>query len=153
MSLSRWIAIASVFAASVAGGFWLFRSVDGGAVADAAEVEWKTLGDLDYITGRASADLKSLDGKMVKIPGFMVPLEDNMKAVAQFLLVPSPQACIHVPPPPPNQMVLVDMQAGHETKVADGPIWIYGILHLQSKKHMYGESSFQMSGVAVEPYQ
>jgi hypothetical protein len=119
---------------------------------EAAEVDWRALGDLDYITGNAPETLKSLDGKVVKIPGFMVPLEDNMKAVTQFLLVPSPQACIHVPPPPPNQMVLVDMETGHEAKVEYGPIWIYGTLHLKSKRHMYGESSFSMSGVAIEPY-
>lgn len=152
MSRSRLLVISSVFVISIAAGFYLFRAVGSGSLVDATEVEWRTLGDLDYISGKATPDLQSLDGKTVKIPGFMVPLEDNSKSVAQFLLVPSPQACVHVPPPPPNQMVLVDMEAGHEAKVEFGPIWIYGVLHLHSKRHMYGESSFQLTGVAVEPY-
>lgn len=137
---------------AVAAGFLIFRSVGSGFGPDATEVDWRQLGDLDYVTGQAPADLKALDGKTVKIPGFMVPLEDSQKEVTQFLLVPSPQACIHVPPPPPNQMVLVDMDKGG-TPVAFGPIWVYGTLHLHSKKHMYGESSFQMTGLHIEPYQ
>lgn len=152
MNQRRWILFVVVFAVAVAAGFLIFRAVGNGFGPDAVEVDWRQLGDLDYVTGNATADLKALDGKMVKIPGFMVPLEDSQKEVTQFLLVPSPQACIHVPPPPPNQMVLVDMQKGG-TPTAFGPIWVYGILHLHSKKHMYGESSFQMSGVAIEPYQ
>ncbi len=80
----------------------------------------------------------------------MVPLEDSQKDVIEFLLVPSPQACIHVPPPPPNQMVYVKMKKG--TDVAMGPIWVYGTLNLVTKKSMYGDASFELIGDAVEPY-
>lgn len=125
-----------------------FSSLDG-----AAELDWKALGEMDYITGKAPESLESFNGKLVKIPGFMVPLEDNQKAVVEFLLVPSPQACIHVPAPPPNQMVLVHMEESKETEAAFGPIWIYGILDIGSKRHLYGESSFTMKGIKVEPYQ
>jgi hypothetical protein len=153
MKRSTLLTLVAVFALSVAAGFLLFKgrsSLGGGG--NSIEVDWRLLGELDYITGKAPSDLESLDGKEVKIPGFMVPLEDNMKAVTTFLLVPSPQACIHVPPPPPNQMVLVDMDASANAKVEFGPIWIYGKLHLKSKRHMYGESSFTMTGTYIEPY-
>lgn len=123
----------------------LSSSVQGGV-----EVTWDMLGQLDYISGNASPELKAQDGQKVKIPGFMVPLEDSSKSVSEFLLVPSPQACIHVPPPPPNQMVYIQMKRG--TEIAFGPIWVYGTLHLTSKKHMYGESSFELDGEMVEPY-
>lgn len=139
-----------VFLASLVGGFFLFRGTSSFSLGDAVEVDWRLLGDLDYVTGKAPGELESLDGKAVRIPGFMVPLEDNSKKVAEFLLVPSPQACIHVPPPPPNQMVLVDMEAG--TDVAFGPIWVYGKLELKSKRHQFGESSFHMIGTHVEVY-
>lgn len=119
-------------------------------MGDGVEVTWEMLGQLDYITGNAGSELKSLDGHAVKVPGFMVPLEDSQKAVSEFLLVPTPQACIHVPPPPPNQMVYVKMKEG--TDVAFGPIWVHGTLKLTSKKHMYGEASFELDGVVVEPY-
>lgn len=141
-----------VFVASLAGGFFLFRGTSGLSFGNAVEVDWRLLGDLDYVTGKATGELEALDGKPVRIPGFMVPLEDNSKNVVEFLLVPSPQACIHVPPPPPNQMVLVDMDKDSKTEVAFGPIWVYGKLKIKSKRHLFGESSFTMEGTRIEPY-
>ena len=122
----------------------------GSAALSGVEVDWRLLGEMDYITGKSSAELEVLNGKSVKIPGFMVPLEDNQRKVTEFLLVPSPQACIHVPPPPPNQMVYVKMPAG--TEAALGPIWLYGTLHLVTKKSMYGDASFEVEAAGIEPY-
>ena len=81
----------------------------------------------------------------------MVPLEDNQRKVTEFLLVPSPQACIHVPAPPPNQMVYVKMKKG--VPAADGPIWVYGDFEITLKQSQYGEASFELTGDYVEPYQ
>ncbi len=152
MAKSKMILFGSLLIISLIAGVVLFQNRSSLSVGDAIEVDWKLLGELDYITGKASTELQSLDGKDVKVPGFMVPLEDNMKAVTEFLLVPSPQACIHVPPPPPNQMVLVEMASSANAKVEFGPIWIYGKLMLHSKRHQYGESSFVMKGIRIEPY-
>lgn len=144
--------MAIVFVLSVIAGFLLFKGRSTLGFGDVVEVDWRLLGELDYVTGKAPGELQALDGKEVKIPGFMVPLEDNQKAVTEFLLVPSPQACIHVPPPPPNQMVLINMDSSANAKVEFGPIWVYGRLSLHSKRHMYGESSFVMTGLRIEPY-
>lgn len=152
MAKSKMILFGSVFVIAVIAGVVLFLSRSSPNLGSAVEVDWKLLGELDYITGKAPSELQALDGKEVRIPGFMVPLEDNMKRVAEFLLVPSPQACIHVPPPPPNQMVLVEMDVNSDAKVEFGPIWIYGKLSLRSKRHMYGESSFTMHGMQITPY-
>jgi hypothetical protein len=152
MSKTKIIVFVSVFILSVVAGAVLFQNRSTLSPGDSVEVDWKLLGELDYISGKATSELKALDGKEVRIPGFMVPLEDNMKNVSQFLLVPSPQACIHVPPPPPNQMVLVEMDGSEDAKVEFGPIWIYGTLSLHSKRHQYGESSFVMKGRHIEPY-
>lgn len=145
------IVYACVFILAAAAGYTLFAN-HSSPVGDATEMDWRQLGELDYINNKASDSLKSLDGKMVKIPGFMVPLEDTAKQVTEFLLVPSPQACIHVPPPPPNQMVLVEMEPGVDSKVEYGPIWVIGQFLIQSKKHQYGEASFTMKGMRIEPY-
>ena len=152
MSKTKIIVFSAVFLLSVVVGVTLFQNRSTLSRGDTVEVDWRLLGELDYISGKASADLQSLDGKLVRIPGFMVPLEDNQKKVTEFLLVPSPQACIHVPPPPPNQMVLVEMSGSSDAKVEFGPIWIYGRLSLHSKRHLYGESSFTMKGEHIEPY-
>jgi hypothetical protein len=152
MSKTKIIVFASVFILSIIAGAVLFQNRPHYNTSSATEVDWRLLGELDYITGKASKELSLLDGKEVRIPGFMVPLEDNTKQVSEFLLVPSPQACIHVPPPPPNQMVLIEMDSNSNAKVEYGPIWVYGTLSLHSKRHMYGESSFTMKGFHIEPY-
>lgn len=151
MSRFRWVLISFAFMLTLAGGLYLFMGLVKSGLVDAPEVDWRQLGEMDYVTGAAPDALKKFDGQMVKIPGFMVPLEDNQRQVIEFLLVPTPQACIHVPPPPPNQMVHIKMKEG-ATEAAFGPIWVYGTLRMQPKKHMYGESSFQMEGVGIEPY-
>ncbi|PIS10357.1 MAG: hypothetical protein COT73_09830 [Bdellovibrio sp. CG10_big_fil_rev_8_21_14_0_10_47_8] len=152
MSKAKIIVFVSVFILSAVAGVVLYQNRVSINRSDSVEVDWRLLGELDYISGKASSELQALDGKMVRIPGFMVPLEDNSRAVSEFLLVPSPQACIHVPPPPPNQMVLIDMDKNSDAKVEYGPIWVYGRLSLTPKKHQYGESSFSMQGQYIEPY-
>jgi hypothetical protein len=124
---------------------------DSGQLLQAQELHWRELAKLDYVTGQAPPELKSLDGKRIKIPGFMVPLEDQAQMVTEFLLVPTAQACIHVPPPPPNQMVLVKMKDKPQAVIM-GPVWVYGDLHIVTQQHFYGESSFSLDGLAVEPY-
>ncbi|MEK6774575.1 MAG: DUF3299 domain-containing protein [Bdellovibrionota bacterium] len=150
--MKKWIGIGSAIFAVVLGAVLykvVFQGRHGGV---GVEINWRLLGEMDYITAKASSELEALNGKKVKMPGFMVPLEDSMKTVTEFLLVPSPQACIHVPPPPPNQMVYVKMDPSAKTEVPYGPIWVYGTLNLVTKKSMYGDASFELLGDFVEPY-
>lgn len=148
--MKSWIIAGILILATVTGAI-LYHSFGGGSGSHSGvEVDWRLLGEMDYITGKSSPELEALNSKDVKIPGFMVPLEDDQKAVVEFLLVPSPQACIHVPAPPPNQMVYVKMKKG--TEAAQGPIWVYGKLQLVTKKSMYGDASFELIGEAIEPY-
>jgi hypothetical protein len=141
-----------IFCATLTVGVFLIKKTNFTEDSTFVEVDWRLLGNLDYITGKATLELEALDGKSIKVPGFMVPLEDRSKSVTDFLLVPSPQACIHIPPPPPNQMVYVKME-NHSTEAAFGPIWVYGTFHLKSQRHKYGESSFSLTGTKTEPYQ
>ncbi|MEZ8990540.1 hypothetical protein BCS96_12760 [Vibrio breoganii] len=50
----------------------------------------------------------------VSIPGFVVPLEMEGMLTTKFLLVPTAGACIHTPPPPANQTVIVELEKGFE---------------------------------------
>lgn len=148
--MKKWI-LAGVFILATVTGVVIYQNLlSGSRSLSGVEVDWRLLGDMDYITGQSSSELKALDGKAVKIPGFMVPLEDDQREVKEFLLVPSAQACIHVPPPPPNQMVYVKMKRGTQTVM--GPIWVYGTLNLVTKKSMYGDASFELVGEGIEPY-
>ena len=117
------------------------------------EVDWNLLRKLDYQTGVAEEDLRKHDGQRVKIPGYIVPLDDEIDESPEFLLVPSPQACIHVPAPPPNQMVLVRMTGSTIPKRSWGPVWIKGLLQIQEADSPYGKIAFKIIGEDAEKYQ
>lgn len=119
----------------------------------AVEIDWRMLAKLNYRTGEIPDELKALDGKVVRIPGFVVPLEDYVESASEFLLVPYYGACVHVPPPPPNQMVYVEME--NRRKAQFGwwePIWLEGTLTINTVESPYGVVGFQLAGQKVEPY-
>jgi hypothetical protein len=116
------------------------------------EVYWQALRNLDYETGHMTGDLSKLNGAKVAIPGFVVPLEDEDSGLAEFLLVPSPKACIHVPPPPPNQMVMVRMKSGNAPKREWGPVWVRGTLRIEESTSGFGKVSFLLLGDEAEKY-
>ncbi|MCY9873904.1 DUF3299 domain-containing protein [Vibrio barjaei] len=73
-----------------------------------------------------------LIGKKGRLPGFIVPLEFDELIVTEFILVPTAGACIHTPPPPGNQMVLVSYPQGIEFRGLYSPVWVDGTLMEQS---------------------
>ncbi len=102
-----------------------------------------------------------LSGAMVRIPGYALPLEYEGESIKEFLLVPYVGACIHTPPPPPNQMVFVKVK---QDFVADGlyePVWVTGRLETQkvSKELSYvdGQAAIKvgyiMDGTNIKPYE
>ena len=114
-------------------------------------VPWMRLRGLNYKTGRVNDDVKALDGALVRMEGYVVPLEDDMKETTEFLLVSSAGACIHTPPPPPNQIVHVKMAANKKAKVELGKLfWVRGKLQIATVKSPYGDVAFQMAGQSVE---
>lgn len=115
-------------------------------------VTWSMLKTLDHSKKETPAE--ALNNKVITIPGFMVPLEDDAEEVSEFLLVPFAGACIHVPPPPPNQMIYVKLPKGKTTKYpwAD-PISVTGKLHISTVDSPYGDVSYDMEGDLIKPYE
>jgi hypothetical protein len=96
---------------------------------------------------------KSLDGDTVKIPGFIVPLDIGKDGlVSEFFLVPYFGACIHVPPPPPNQIVYVRMNKGVALDSIYEAYWITGRMKTTNKTTRLGASAYQLDGSKVEIY-
>jgi uncharacterized protein len=95
--------------------------------------------------------VEELDGKTIRIPGFMVPFDINeMSEVSEFLLVPYFGACIHVPPPPPNQIVYVTT----EEAVPFGwePVWLEGVLETKTNVNNLGSAAYTLNLTKLEPY-
>lgn len=124
------------------------------SVQDTTEVGWRLLAELNYRTGEKTDSLAALEGKLVKIPGFTVPLEDWASSATEFLLVPYVGACIHTPPPPPNQLVYIEMDEGKRAKM-DGwnPVWVEGVLAIEMTKSVYGDVGYTITGHRVYPYE
>lgn len=129
------------------------KAADGSVAAgNYKEIDWRLLRQLDEKTGSKPPELAGIDGKPIKIPGFVVPLDDDDAGLTEFLLVPSPQACIHVPPPPANQMIMIRMKSGTAPQRSWGPVWIKGQLNIATMDSQYGKIAYMMRGDSAEPY-
>lgn len=82
---------------------------------------------------RAQTANTELNGKTIRMPGYLLPLEFKEKKVTEFLLVPWVGACIHTPPPPANQIVHVKLDKGFETNGGlYTPVWVNGTIKTES---------------------
>jgi len=71
--------------------------------------------------------VSDLDGMNVRIPGYIVPLDFSAEAKhTEFLLVPYFGACLHTPPPPPNQIIFVNAEPAAEVANIYEPFWAGG---------------------------
>jgi len=97
--------------------------------------------------------VSEMDGKAIRIPGFIVPLEFNDdKTVSQFFLVPFFGACIHVPPPPPNQVIHVTSSNGVKLENLYTPHWVSGVVNSMFIENEIATATYAMDAVNVEVY-
>ncbi|MGI1663614.1 DUF3299 domain-containing protein [Palleronia sp. KMU-117] len=93
------------------------------------------------------------DGKRVRIPGFLLPLDFSGTGVTDFLLVPYVGACIHVPPPPPNQLILVTTDAPYESDGLFEPVSVTGTMTSMAATTQFAEVGYAIAAETVEPYE
>lgn len=93
-----------------------------------------------------------LNGSYVKIPGFVIPLEGDENTVTEFLLVPYFGACIHVPPPPPNQIIYVKFPQGAPVQQLWDVVYVVGKLETQTLDHELAQTGYTMFGDTIEEY-
>jgi hypothetical protein len=93
-----------------------------------------------------------LHGKKVKIPGFVVPLEGDGEAITEFLLVPYFGACIHVPPPPPNQIVYVKFSSPIPIDNLYDAVWVTGTLSTKGWQGELATVGYTLQGIEVSPF-
>jgi hypothetical protein len=91
-------------------------------------------------------------GQQVRIPGFVVPLEDTKEGMKEFLLVPYFGACIHSPPPPANQIVHVLPKSPAKGLRSMDAVWITGTLATVRTDSFMGAASYRIEAQSVAPY-
>ncbi|MBX9914868.1 MAG: DUF3299 domain-containing protein [Pseudomonadaceae bacterium] len=98
----------------------------------------------------SSQTVAALNGKKIRIGGYPVPLESNAKGYSTlFFLVPYPGACIHVPPPPPNQLILVRYPRGIKLDDIYAPIWVSGTLKVEAVSNDMADAAYALDAAQV----
>ncbi|MGB2314560.1 MAG: DUF3299 domain-containing protein [Porticoccaceae bacterium] len=94
-----------------------------------------------------------MDGKAIRIPGFIVPLEFNSEqTITEFFLVPYFGACLHMPPPAPNQIIYVKHPEGMQLNALYDPFWITGVLRASLVENDLAAAAYVVEMADYEPY-
>ena len=98
--------------------------------------------------------VSALDGETVRIPGYIVPFDFSPDDVyTEFLFAPYFGACIHSPPPPPNQIIYVTIDEPSVIRDIYRPLWIEGVLTTQRNKNELGDAAYTLRLSKVTPYE
>lgn len=135
------------------------KLVDRGLDLDALIAEYDEL--MEEVERRERLVVPELEGEIVRLPGYALPLEFTEGGVREFLLVPYVGACIHTPPPPANQMVFVQLDEEYVLESLYDPVWITGRIRTEqasrSLSYMDGQTDvatgYAMNAMTIEPYE
>ena len=100
--------------------------------------------------------VKSQVNQKVRLPGYAVPLDADRNSKREFLLVPYFGACIHTPPPPSNQIVLVRPTASSKIKKMPESmdvLWVEGELKEARVSTSQGVSGYMLEAIHIAPYE
>ncbi|WP_413792852.1 MULTISPECIES: DUF3299 domain-containing protein [unclassified Pseudomonas] len=98
--------------------------------------------------------VKALDGQQIRLPGYIVPLEVSEEGrTTDFLLVPYFGACIHVPPPPSNQIVHVKSEVGVKLDELYQPYWVEGPMQVKPSTSELADAGYQMEAEKIYVYE
>jgi hypothetical protein len=117
---------------------------DGDPRADEAYARLKKTWD-------AAPPTKTYIGKPIRIAGYVVPLDAERMQSSDFLLVPYFGACVHSPPPPANQIILIKPPKGSRFRTMDA-IWVEGILTEGKTSSEVGTSTYVLTADKITPY-
>ncbi|MEM9434387.1 MAG: DUF3299 domain-containing protein [Pseudomonadota bacterium] len=95
---------------------------------------------------------EALNGAYIKLPGFIIPLEFTSKGVTDFMLVPYVGACIHVPPPPANQLVMVKAKTPWPDEKLWDAVWVIGQMRTQLQDTELGQTGYFVQADEMEVY-
>lgn len=94
----------------------------------------------------------TLDGAYIKMPGFIIPIELLYSGVNSFVLVPYVGACLHTPPPPPNQLVFVTTDTPWPNDDLWEAVWVTGQMQHEVQSTEVAETGYALKADAIEVY-
>ena len=92
------------------------------------------------------------NGQTVRLPGFIVPIDQRGTGVVAFILVPFVGACVHVPPPPANQLVFVTTQEPYESAGLFEPVHVTGKFSVSTMSTHLADIGYAISADSIETY-
>ncbi len=125
-----------------------YSEIIGEGDMDEMNDKWKPIFDANGIKMN-----DALNGKRIKMPGYIVPLEQTTEGIMIFILAPYQGACVHVPPPPPNQLVLVYSNDPWPIDKAQYAIWVYGTLKTHLLSTTLADIGYRLDADKMEIYQ
>ena len=108
-----------------------------------------------YVTELGKIPVQRLNNLRVRVPGYLVPLNIMQDQTAtELLLVPTLGACIHVPPPPPNQTIFIRYPKGIKvTEAGYTPYWIEGVIKVERNESEYTEVLYAITPESIVEYE
>jgi hypothetical protein len=96
----------------------------------------------------------ALDGQRVRLGGYVLPFDfTGSRQITRFLLVPYVGACVHVPPPPPNQLVFVTTDTPVEVDGLWDPVFAEGIMRTSRNDNALGDTAYTLELIHLSPYE
>lgn len=95
----------------------------------------------------------NLDGEAVKLPGYVIPFDIGSDGVTSFMLVPYVGACIHTPPPPPNQLIFVTTETPWPSESMWDAVWVSGRLSAKAMSTQIAEVGYQLFAEKIELFE
>ncbi len=110
--------------------------------------------ELDLMPQFGTFDVvEDLHGELIRIPGYVVPIDFDQGRHAEFLFVPYMGACIHTPPPPPNQIIFVRAEPAIKIDDIWTPYWLEGELSAEEVRNELGDAAYALTLSELDPYQ
>ncbi len=103
---------------------------------------------------RSTKVVEEMAEQNIKIPGFIVPLEtSDDEKITEYFIVPYFGACLHMPPPPPNQIIFAKSSEGIMLTHLSQPFWFEGKLKIEKQENELGVAAYSLAMSKVTPYE
>lgn len=131
-----------------------FSESNGGSGNNTDSKNKNSASEVRYQQALSSTKIRpEFNGRAIRIPGFIVPLEfDDHQTITTFFLVPFFGACLHMPPPPPNQIIYAEFEPGIRLEALYDPFWINGTLSTTLVENDMATAAYSISVNKIEPY-